>query len=168
MSSLVGQPILSLRSGGQIAASGQPIINPNNLKIEGLWASDRSSSQLILLTQDVREVGSDGLVVNDHDALSEPEHLVRLKEVLELDFVLLGKPVQTLSKDRLGKVSDFAADTTSFFVQKLYVSQSLMKNFSGGSLSVDRNQIQEITNHRIIINDLTKDSRVRVSAPAPA
>jgi hypothetical protein len=50
------------------------------------------------------------------------------------------------------------------FVQKIYASQSILKSFTGGSLSIDRNQINEITPKRIIINELTKGSRV----PAPA
>lgn len=167
--SILNQPILSLRLGGPIATSGQPIINPNNLKIEGFYAVDKFNGQSsILLTQDIREIGSQGLVVNDNDALTEPEHLVRLRDIIEINFTLIGKPVQTVSGDKIGKVTDFAIDSSSFYVHKIYVSQSLLKNFSGGSLSVDRTQIHEITNRRIVINDLAKDSRIRASAPVPA
>jgi hypothetical protein len=48
------------------------------------------------------------------------------------------------------------------YVQKLYVAQSILKNLAGGSLSIDRNQINEITPRRIIINELMK------KAPAAA
>lgn len=166
---VTNQPVMSLRTGGQIAVAERPIINPNNLKIEGFYCSDRyDSKQLILLAQDLRDVIDKGLVVNDHEVLSEPDELVRLKDVLEISFVLIGKPVQTVSGQKIGKVSDFALDISSLYVQKIYVSQNLLKSFSGGSLSVDRTQIHEITNRRIIINDLLNKAKEPMRAPAPA
>ncbi len=87
----------------------------------------------------------DGIIVDDHSSLSEPDELIRLKDILELEFELLGKPVVTASKTRLGKVNDFAADSSSLYIQKLYVGQSLIKSFSGGQLSIDRSSIIEIT-----------------------
>ena len=52
------------------------------------------------------------------------------------------------------------------YVQKIYVAQTLLKSFTGGSLSIDRNQINEITPKRIIINELAK--RSPAAAPAAA
>lgn len=162
-SSLLNKSILSLRTGTAIATITAPIINPDNLKIEGFYCEDRfDKKQLVLVYQDIRDVLSKGYVVNDHDVLVEPDDLVRLKKVMEIDFQLVGKPVVTIDKQKVGKVSDYATETTTMFIQKLYVSQSLMKSLTGGSLSIDRNQINEITPKRIIINELTK------KAPAPA
>ena len=90
---------------------------------------------------------------------------MRLKEVLDLSFDLIGKPVVTVGKQKVGKVSDYATETETMFVQKIYVAQSILKNFTGGSLSIDRTQINEITPKRIIINELVKNSPV--AAPAP-
>lgn len=164
---LVNQPVMSLRTGGQVATTERPVINPNNLKIEGFYCNDKFSGQpLILLTQDIREVMEQGLAVNDHDVLVEADELVRLKEILEINFVLLGKPVVTVSKDKVGRVNDYAVETDSLFVHKLYVGQSLLKNFGGGNLSVDRSQIVEITNQRIIINDLLQTTPAHAPATA--
>ena len=153
---------MSLRTGQAIASVSAAIFNPNNLKIEGFYCQDRfDKRELILLYQDIREVLPMGYVVNDHEVLVEPDELVRLKTVLELNYELIGKPVQTLSKHKVGKVSDFATETETMYVQKLYVSQSIFKSLTGGSLSIDRTQINEITPKRIIINELAK------TAPAP-
>jgi len=161
--SLLDQPILSLQTGGQLAVTSGLIINPNNLKIEGLYCLDRfSKKQLALLTQEIRDIIPQGIVVNDHEALAEPEELIRLKDILELQFELLGKTVVTVNKDRLGKVSDFAADNATLYVQKLYVSQSLLKSFSGGQLSIDRNNIVEITNRKIVVEEILKPTKSRV------
>lgn len=159
---LLNKNIMSLRTGQPIAAITAAIFNPNNLKIEGFYCQDRyDKSELVLLYQDIREVLPMGYVVNDHEVLVDPTELVRLKEVLEINYELIGKPVQTIGKHKVGKVSDFATETETMYVQKLYVSQSIFKSLTGGSLSIDRTQINEITPKRIIINELTK------TAPAP-
>lgn len=148
-----------------IAAVTSPIINPDNLKVEGFYCQDRfDKRQLVLLYQDIRDVLTNGYVVNDHDVLVEPEDLVRLQKVMELDFEVIGKQVVTIDKEKVGKVSDYATETETMFVQKIYVAQSILKNLSSTSLSIDRTQINEITPKRIIINELTK--KAPVNAPA--
>ena len=162
---LVDKAILSLRTGGPIATIIGTVINPDNLKIEGFYCQDRfDKRQLILLSQDVRESLPQGLVVNDHDVLVDAEDLVRLKKVLELKYQLIGKQVETVSKQKIGKVSDFAVETETMYIQKIYVAQSIFKSFAGGSLSIDRNQVIETTPRKIVINDL--EAMSRAAAPA--
>ncbi|MBC7546166.1 hypothetical protein H7171_00290 [Candidatus Saccharibacteria bacterium] len=164
---LANKSVLSLRTGMPIATITGPIINPDNLKIEGFYCQDRfDSKELILLYQDIRDVMPKGYVVNDHDVLVEAHDLVRLKTVIELNFDLIGKPVQTIAKHKVGKVGDYATETETMSIQKIYVTQSILKSLSGGSLSVDRSQINEITPRRIIINELAKPARVSATAAA--
>lgn len=162
---IANKSVLSLRVGSPIATISGPIINPNNLKIEGFYCQDRfNRKELILLYQDIRDMLPQGYVVNDHDVLVEPEELIRLKEVLELNFELIGKPVETVSKAKVGKISDYATETETMFIQKLYASQSVLKSLTGGTLSIDRTQVNEITPKRIIINDLLKGTPATASA----
>jgi len=163
--SLLNKQVMSLRTGTPVGTVTATIFNPNNLKVEGFYVEDRfHKDRLVLLYQDIRETMPQGFVVDDHDVLVEPTELVRLKEVLELNFQLIGKQVETLSKEKVGKVSDYAVETETMYVQKLYVSQNILKSFTGGSLSIDRTQINEITPRRIIINDLLEKNAV--TAPA--
>ena len=165
--SLLNKSVMSLRTGGPIATVIGAIINPDNLKIEGFYCQDRyDKSQLVLLCQDIREILPQGYVVNDHDVLVEPEELIRLKKVLALNFELISKAVVTVSNDKVGKVSDYATEIESMYIQKIYVSQSVFKSLAGGSLSVDRNQVQEITPRKIIISDLL--GKAPATAPATA
>lgn len=165
---LLNRPVMSLRTGGQVATTLTPIMNPNNLKIEGFYCQDHfAKKQLILLYQDIRDVVKQGLIVNDHDVLSDPKDLVRLKELMQINFELIGKRVATVSKSKLGKVSDYATEVETMYVQKLYVSQSLVKSFSGGTLSIDRTQIVEITNRKIVVQDLLKPEKGAAPAVAP-
>jgi hypothetical protein len=122
----INRPVLSLRTGSEIATAQGPIINPNNLKIEGFYCYDRFTKQiLILLYQDIRDVIKQGIVVNDHDVLTPVDELIRLKDVMALQFELLGKPVLTTSKQKVGKVSDYAVEVETMYIQKLYASQPL-------------------------------------------
>jgi sporulation protein YlmC with PRC-barrel domain len=164
--SLLNKAVLSLRTGTPIATITAAIINPDNLKIEGFYCEDRfDKKQLVLLYQDIRDVLPKGFVVNDHDVLAEPEELVRLKKVMDINFDIIGKQVVTVDKQKVGKVSDYATEITTMYVQKIYVAQSILKSLTGGSLSIDRNQINEITPKRIIINELSKKAPAAATAP---
>jgi sporulation protein YlmC with PRC-barrel domain len=165
---LLDKPVLSLQTGAPVGTTLGAIINPNNLKIEGFYCQDRfEKKQMILLAQEVRDVLPQGLVVNDHHALTDPDELVRLKDMLDLGFELLGKPVHTVSKVRVGKVADFAADGETLYIQKLYVARSILKSLNTGQLSVDRNNIVEITSRKIVIQDILKPTKATAPATAP-
>jgi len=166
--SFLNRPVLGLQTGGQVATTISPIIDPNNLKIEGFYCQDAFDRKktFILLAQDIRDVIVQGLVVNDHDSLSEQEELVRLREVMAIRFELLGKHVVTTTKQKLGKVADYAVDMDSFYIQKLYISQPMYKNFTGGNLGVDRTQIIEINDKKIVVQDIMPGVPARAGVPA--
>ena len=165
---LLNRPVLSLRTGSAVAMAVGPIINPNNLKIEGFYCRDsfNKKQELILLEQDIRDILPQGFVVNDHDVLVTPDELVRLHDVMTLNFTLIGKPVITNGKDRIGKVNDFATEIDSMTIQKLYVTRSMLKSLTNGELGIDRTQIIEITPKHIVINDPLQGVRVRAGAMA--
>jgi sporulation protein YlmC with PRC-barrel domain len=162
---LINRPVLSLQTGLPIATTIAPLLNPNNLKIEGLYCQDRfEKKQLILLYQDIRDVLTQGIVVNNHEALSNPSELIRLKDTIGLHFELIGKPVVTVSKDKVGKVNDYATEIETMYIQKIYIGQNILRNLTGGSLSIDRTQIYEITAKQVIINDLIQANPIRAAA----
>ena len=149
--------VMSLRTGGPVASIVKPIINPNNLYIEGWFVKDSvTNEELILLSNDVREILPQGFAINDYSDLSQVEDLVRLKEFIELNFGLLGLKVQSESGKNYGKINDYAFETNNFYIQKLYAGQPLVKSLGGGNLSIDRSQIIEVTNKRIVIEDPTE------------
>ncbi|HEY5805798.1 MAG TPA: hypothetical protein VIS56_00240, partial [Candidatus Saccharimonadales bacterium] len=133
-------------------------------KIEGFFCKTNSRKQLILVTQDIRDVLPQGIVVNDEDVLTDPNELVRLNSIIGINFELVGKQVETASRQKLGKVNDYATETESMYIKKIYITQPIYKNFSGGNLGVDRTQIVEITDKKIVVNDL--DARIPAHAGA--
>lgn len=165
--SVTDLPVVSLRAGTKIATAADMIINPNNLKVEGWHVTDRfDKKELILVSAEIRDLTPQGIIVNDHESLSPTEDLVRLKPVLEIGFELIGKTVTTESGKRVGKVSDFAIETEAFIVKKIYVARSLLKDFSGGNVSIDRTQIIEITDKRIIVEEPTEEKKAPATAAA--
>jgi uncharacterized protein YrrD len=162
--SLLNRPVMSLRSGGQIATTIEPAINPHNLKILGWWCRvTGQNNQQVLLADDVREIMPRGLAINDDSDLSTPEELVRHREILNVHFQLIDKVVKT-KRHKLGKVSDYAYDQDSMFIEKLYVMRPLVKLFaSDDTLIIGRNQIVEITDKYILV----KDADVTVAEEEP-
>lgn len=151
---LANKDVMSLRTGTPVARILRPIINPNNLKIEGFICQDTiNKEELVLVYQDIRELLPQGFVVDDHDVLARPDELVRLQKFINMNFQLQGMQVVSNSKEKLGKVADYATEVETMYIQKIYVAQSVFKAFTSGQLSVDRNQIIEITASKIIIQD---------------
>lgn len=165
--SLYNQRVMSLRLGTPIAVAVEPIINPHNLKVLGWWCKiPGATKQHVLLAEDVREVMPQGLAINDDDALSHSDDLVRHNEILSIHFQLLDKAVKT-KRHKLGKISDYAYDSEAMLVQKLHVARPLSKLFaSEDTLIIDRNQIIEVTDHYILVRDA--DVKVTEEELAPA
>lgn len=164
---LLNRAVMSLRTGGSVGMAGQPLINPNNLKIEGFYVDDRvSRKRLVLLTQDIRDIVPQGFAIDDREVLSEPEDLVRLKEVIDINFELIGKTVVTVNKHKVGKVADWAAESTTFYIQKLYVGRSMLRSLNAGQLSIDRTQIIEITDSKIVVQEILKPKKGAVPVTA--
>ena len=161
--------ILSLRTGGVIGVALSPIINPNNLKIDGWYAENKlEKGDYILPAREIRDFIAKGLVVNDHDAITHPDDLVRMKETIDLRFELIGKSVVTENKKRLGKIADYSVDESSYYIQKLYVNPSILKGLTSDQMIIDRNQIVEITDKKIVVQSTSEKSRSSVPLRAQA
>ncbi len=156
--------ILSLRTGGVIGVAMAPIINPNNLKIEGWYAHNLlEKGDFILPILEIRDFIGKGIVVNDHDALTHPDDMIRLRDILETRFDLMGKLVVTESNRRIGKIVDFAVDEQSNYIQKLYINPPLLRGLTNDQILIDRSQIVEITDKKIIVSDM--EATVRSGLP---
>jgi hypothetical protein len=98
--------------------------------------------------------------------LSLPDDLVRHREILDIRFKLIGKTVKT-KRRKLGKVSDFSYDEESLFVQKLYVTRSIIKVFTNDdTLLIDRQQIIEVTDQYIMVDEAEAKAVAEETVPA--
>lgn len=157
----MGKPVASIQSGHRVAVVRGLILDPRNMKVFALTVdSPNLGSNLVVHTEDIRNIDHQGIIIDNNDQLmSADDDLVRLKEVTEIDFKLLGKSVYTEKGKKLGKVADFVVDTDTFMIMKIHVERSLVKSFSTSQLIIDRSQIVKVTDQRIIVKSTSKKSK---------
>ena len=168
---LLGIPILSLDIGGEIARTTRAIIDPEDLQIiaflaEGPLLKDAEAGH-ILMTRDIREASPDGLIIDSIDRLVSEGDVVRLDEVMSLNFDLLGLKVVTQDKKKLGKVVDYTLDAMSFSVYQLIVQRPIMSSFVDPQLTINRSQITEIDDYKVTIKHDKQRVTVEPKKEAP-
>jgi hypothetical protein len=164
---LTNLPLLSIRSSGRIGTVIEPIINPHNLHIDGFYCQAiHSSNKLILLDIHVRDLSPAGIIIDDHQDLSESEDLVRLKPILELNFKIIDKPVVS-SKKKIGKLVEYAIDKESMFVQKLYVQPPVWQNINQSRLTFDRSSVIEVSDTQIVVSGPEETDKAKRTVKVP-
>lgn len=150
---LLNTPVMSLQTGGRLANTEKPIINPSNLKIvafvvEGQLLSERPA---LLRVDDIREMGRVGMIVNSNDEFIGVHDVIKIEKLYELNFPLVGMSVIDDTKHRLGKVEDYTVDTDSFVIQQLTVQRGFFKGLTDTGLLISRAQIIEINDDEIVV-----------------
>lgn len=166
---LYNVPLFSIRSGGRIGSVTEPIINPHNLHIDGFYCqTPNGHNNEVLLDIYIRDISSRGIIIDDHNNLSSPDELVRLQPVINLNFSLVNLNA-VVSKKKVGKISQFAVDTESLFIQKFYVQPRGWQSFKTDSLTFDRTSVVEVNNAAIIFKGPeVKDTKaIRIGSPGP-
>lgn len=167
-SHFANQPIFSVHAGGKVGELSRYIINPDKLMVEGFYVSRGGiDTGQILLVQDIREVTVQGYVIDHEEKFADPSELIRLKDVLKLEYDLMGLKVQTESGKRLGKVEDFIVNDDGWMIQKIHVRQPSWKSMLQSALVISRTQIIEVTDRRIIVSDGVIKTGATAHAPEP-
>ncbi len=151
---LLNTPVLGLQTGGELARTKHAIIDPANLKIHAyeLQGTLLGSGPTLLRIADVREISDIGLIVDSSDEFVGVEDVIKLGELYNLHFNLLGMNVVDVKGSKLGKVNGYTVNTTDFLVHQLSVKRPLFKSFSDTELLIHRSQITEINNQAIVVH----------------
>lgn len=155
-SRLIGCPVLSLHVGGQIASITELIVDPDDLKIIACRVVGPLIGKEvgeILPMESVREFSRLGMIVDSADEFVEPDEIIRIKKVLDLNFHLVGLKVESKQGAKLGKVSDFTLEPSTWQVQQLIVQRPLIKAFIDPELTISRNRIDEVNDYKVIIKE---------------
>lgn len=112
-----------------------------------------------LQVADVREFSSIGMVVDSSDEFVFGEDVIKLKEILSLNFSLLGKKVETRKGTRLGRVTDYYVNSETFDVQQIVVQRPLLKSFLDPELTIGRSEIVKVTDSKVIVKD--EEAKIR-------
>jgi len=156
-------PIMSLQTGTRLATISAPIVNPANLKVmayvvDGPLLNEHPS---FLRTADIRELGALGMIIDSADEFVGEEDVIKLKELRELDFNLIGMTVIDETKHKLGKVEDFTLETKGFVIQQLTVRRGFLRSLSDTGLLINRSQIIEINDNAVIVKTTAKKASVQ-------
>lgn len=164
-SRLNGTPIMSLQTGARLAVTAQPVIDPATLKIYAYALSGPllAQSPSYLRTEDVRELGQIGMIVDSSDEFVTPDDIIKLRELVNLGFPLVGMSVVDDFKRKLGKVEDYSIDTKSFMVQQLNVRRGFLRGITETGLLIHRSQIIEINDDAIVVHTNARQVKQKVT-----
>lgn len=167
---LLGAPLMSLQTGQPLAKLDAAVINPHNLKIVAFYVSGPlvDFSPAVVFSEDIREFGQLGAIVDSSDNILEPDGLVRLNEIVDYHFELMNIWVVDEHGRKLGRVENFTLNPDNFLIQQLYVRPTLLKSFSVANLTISRTQIVAIDNQKITVKAPTvREKSVAKNLAAP-
>lgn len=153
-SRFLNSPVMGLQTGSELARTSREIIDPRTLEIIGyeLDGPLLTERPAVLRIADVREFSDIGIIVDSSDEFVIPDDIIKLNEIYELHFTLIGKPVFDKKHHKLGKVIGYTIDTTGFLIQQLSIKRPLLKSLDDTELLVHRSQIYEVNDEAIIVN----------------
>ncbi len=162
---LLNCPVLSLHVSGMIAKTSEAIIDPHDLKIIGFYVvgpevGDGEHGD-ILQVHDIREFSELGMVIDSIDELVNADDVIKLQKIINLNFTLIGKKVETKKKTKLGKVIGYTANPDNYMIQQLIVQRPLMKSFLDPELLISRSEVINIDDEKITVRDEEQKIRER-------
>lgn len=163
-------PVLSLHVGGEIARVIEPIVDPDSLKIVGFRLEGkliRDEVGDVLLINSVREFSRMGMIVDSLDEFVKADDVVKVRDVLKLNFALPGLKVVTRQKAKLGKVLDYTVDVETWHVQQLIVQRPALKAFFDPELVIPRKQIIEVDDYQVVVKDEHEKVKSKVAKEEP-
>lgn len=160
---LLDVPVMSLQTGSQLAETTAAVVDPRQLTIAAFYVEGPGleESPSILHPIDIRELSDIGMIVDDADKLMSLDGLIRLKEVIDFEFELIGLKVVDEHKRKLGKVSGYSIDTTDYTIVQIYTEQSLLRSISTMSNTIHRSQVISVSNKQMVVQAPTVRDEVK-------
>ena len=149
----IDTPVMSLQTGSELGRTVRPIINPRELSIVAfeLHGINLDYDPSLLRINDIREIGPMGMIIDSSDELISVSDVIKIKEIYELNFELVGLKVIDDKKRNVGKVTGFTLDASSFFIQHLQVKRPLLKSFGDTEFLIHRSQVVKITDDYLVV-----------------
>ena len=142
-SKLLNTPIMGLQTGSQLALTGNAIINPENLQILAyqLKANSFSNEEMLIRIADIRELSRIGFIIDSGEDFILPTDVIKIKEIIDLDFDILNLKVEDEKGSKIGKIINYTLSLADFSVQQL----------NDPALTIHRSQIVAISDDTITI-----------------
>ena len=82
-----------------------------------------------------------------------PDDVIKIRDVLTLDFDLNGMGVKSKKGSKMGKIRDYVIDPENFTVRQLIVQRPILKAFLDPELTINTSQVVEVTDYDVIVKD---------------
>lgn len=155
-------PIMGLQTGSQLATTGEALVDPSNLQILAYYLENNSYSsepQLVRVAE-LRELSRIGFIVDSGEDFIYHSDVIRIQDLINLDFHLIGMKVIDENGNNLGKIADFTFSFLNFTVQQLIIKRPFLKSLNTPELTIYRNQIIMIDNEKITIKSETEKNSI--------
>lgn len=150
--------VMSLQTGTKLGTVHTPIIDPSTLTIMAFFidgAKLESNGSVILMSNDIREVGKMGFIIDSIDDLTILEDIIRIQKIADLNFDVIGLSVIDEQKNKLGKVINYTLDPLTFTIHQLQLKPPILKSIQNTGSQISRQQIIEINNSHIVVKSAT-------------
>jgi len=146
-------PVMSLQTGSELARTSRAIINPHNLTIVAYELTGHllDHNPTLLRIADIREIGPLGIIIDSVDELIDVNYVLKIKEIYELNFNLVGLRVIDDKKRKVGTVIGYTLEAGNFVIQQLRVKRPFLKSLGDTELLIHRSQIIKITDNLITV-----------------
>lgn len=155
---LLNTPVMSLQTGSELARTSKILIDPRDLtvvayQLDGNMLDEHPS---FLMPVDVRELSNLGLIVDSSDEFVGLDDVIKIKQVYDFKFDLMGLDVVDDKKHKLGKVQGYSVDSGSFSIQQLAVKRPLLKSFGETGLLIHRSQVIEVSDSYVKVKSTSE------------
>lgn len=166
-SRLNAQPIMSLQTGGELGRAVRAVIDPADLSIVAYsLKSPLAAGTPYIRIEDIRELSDIGFIIDSIDEFVVHGDVIKLDEIIDLQFHLRGMAVRDEKRHKLGTIIDYTVDVGTFTVQQLTVRRPLLRSLNDTELLIHRSQIIEINNEAIVVHSQAKaPEHTLVTAP---
>ena len=158
-------PVLSLHVGQPIAETVEPIIDPNDLKVVGFIVRGGvvgGEIGNILRVESIREYSDIGLIVDSEDVFVSRADVLKIDEIMSLEFKLIDLKCVTKKGTKLGKIIGYTIEPTTFEIMQIIVQRPALKAFIDPELVVSRNEIVEVDDYTVTVKD--EEDKIRKRA----
>ena len=144
---------MGLQTGSQLALTSDAIIDPSNLQILAyqLKANSFSGEEMLVRIADIRELSRIGFIVDSGEDFILPTDVIKIKEILDLNFDLLNLKVEDEKGVKIGKIIDYTLSLSDFSVQQLLIKRPILKSLNDPVLTIHRSQITAINDEILTI-----------------
>lgn len=157
---IVGLTVYDFKNQRKIGQIKDVVFEAKNFKVSGLTleGSFLERKAKIVNSTDVIDIGSQGVIVNDSEAISSIEENVRLKDAIKSGCHGIGQKVVTKGGKGLGRVIDLFVETETLEISKIHVKNIFTERI------ISRAAIIEMKKKKIIVKE--NFEAVKMGAPA--